>query len=81
MNGLNYAVEQRVRFIDLLLAHYGTIRRGVLSDFYGISIPQASLDLRLYGELAPDNMAYDMRAKLYRRTERFERLYPDPAIP
>lgn len=75
--GLNYAVEQRIRLIDMLLAHYGSIRRGIIMDFYGISMPQASNDLGLYAELAPGNMTYDLKAKAYLRTPQFERLYPD----
>jgi len=73
---LSYAVEQRIRLIDFLLFHYGTVRRGALRDYFGISEPQASNDLGLYQELAPGNMAYDMHAKLYRRTDTFERIYP-----
>lgn len=73
---LNYAVQQRLRMIDMLLEHYGTVRRSVLSDYFGISTPQASKDLGDYNEMAPGNMEYDLRAKCYKRTEQFKRIFP-----
>lgn len=71
----SYAVEQRLRFIDFLLAQYGTINRSALVDYYGISIPQASADIQEYVSLAPDNIRYDLSAKLYRKTDVFKRVY------
>jgi len=73
---MTYAVEQRLRMVDFLLAHYGTVNRAALCDFFGISVPQASLDFRAYLDLAPLNMRYDAQAKTYRRGERFVRQYP-----
>ncbi|HET6807235.1 MAG TPA: hypothetical protein VFH59_17500 [Frateuria sp.] len=67
----SYAVEQRLRLIDFLLYQYGSINRSALEFFFGISTPQASLDLRAYLALAPDNAVYDKAAKAYVRTERF----------
>jgi hypothetical protein len=71
-----YAKAQRMRMVDFLLAQYGTINRDALVDFFGISTPQASLDLAQYQQLAPQNMCYDTREKTYCRTEKFVRLYP-----
>lgn len=55
----NRALLERLRFIDLMLLHYGKINRAALEDMYGISTPQASLDFAKYMELAPNNMTYD----------------------
>lgn len=73
---MNYAIEQRMRLIDFLLGHYGTIQRAALADYFGISIPQASKDLSVYNKLAPANMKYDAVEKCYRRTDQFKRIYP-----
>lgn len=71
-----YAKAQRMRMVDFLLAHYGTLNREALCDFFGISIPQASLDIADYKALAPKNIAYSASEKTYRRTDHFVRLYP-----
>jgi hypothetical protein len=73
---LSPAVSLRLHFIDCALAHYGTLNRVLLMDYFGISQPQASIDIAAYKELAPDNMVYDSSTKRYRRTEAFKRLWP-----
>ena len=72
---MNYAVEQRLRFIDFLLSHYGTINRKALTDYFGISIPQAAKDFKDYMKIAPDNMFYSHTRKLYLKHPEFERLW------
>jgi hypothetical protein len=74
-NDIKYAVEQRLRLIDFLVAHYGTLRREAIVDYFGISTPQASLDIRQYMELAPSNLAYDKHSKCYRRADDFKRVW------
>jgi hypothetical protein len=74
-SNLTYAVEQRIRLIDFLVNHYGTINRSVLMDYFGISKPQASHDIQTYISLAPDNITYDNSTKTYRKNEQFKRLY------
>jgi hypothetical protein len=73
---MNGAVQVRLRFIDLILQHYGSIRRAVLMDYFGISSPQASADFGEYQKVADGNMKYDMKAKMYVRTESFKRKFP-----
>lgn len=72
---LTYAVEQRLRFIDFLLHHYGTLNRSAIMDFFGVSMPQAAIDIRDYLAIAPANAVYDKRAKTYRKTEAFARVW------
>lgn len=69
-----WAPERRLEFIDFRLLWDGTINRGELVDFFGISTQQASLDLARYTELAPRNLSYDKRAKTYRATVAFKPL-------
>lgn len=76
MSKAGFWLQYRMRFIDFLLEHYGTVRRTQLTDYFGISAPQASLDIAAYIESAPGNMIYDMKAKIYRRTPEFERKFP-----
>lgn len=72
---LQYAVEQRLRMIDFLVAHYGTVNRSALEDYYGISTPQASLDLKRYMEMAPNNIRYDGSQKTYICKPTFQRIW------
>lgn len=72
---MKYAIEQRLRLIDFLVAHYSQINRDALTDYYGISVPQASLDIREYMKLAPANLEYDKVQKTYRKTAQFVRLF------
>jgi len=66
--------ERRLEFIDFRLLWEGTINRGELVDFFGISIQQASSDLSRYIEQAPANLLYDKSAKTYRATADFKPL-------
>jgi hypothetical protein len=44
-------------------------------DVFGISVPQASLDLARYMELAPENMRYDRSVRVYLAGERFKPVF------
>jgi hypothetical protein len=68
--------ERRLEFIDVRLRWDGRINRSDLTTFFGISVPQASLDIAKYVELAPDNATYDRSARVYLAGERFKPLYP-----
>ncbi len=73
---MNAARLARLRFIDMLLEHYGTFNRSVVEDFYGLSTVQVSLDIQQYCRIAPENMEYDKSARTYRRTPTFKRHLP-----
>lgn len=71
----NYAVEQRLRFIDFLLHQYGVLNRIAIMDYFGISMPCATRDIQLYIKKAPDNIVYDNKAKTYIRGANFKRVW------
>ena len=68
---MNYAVEQRLRLIDFLLAFYGHVGRGELIVYFGIGEATATRDLALYAEQNPDNLVYEPGAKRWVRTANF----------
>jgi len=70
---VNGAQLQRLRFIDFLLDHYGQFNRAVIMDYFGMSKPQASLDIQAYIQLAPGNVEYNRSRKYYERTTQYER--------
>lgn len=69
--GKRYAIEQRIRFIDFLLSHYGYFNRSALETYYGISKPQASADISDYLEINPNGCVYNNRNCRYERSDSF----------
>ncbi|MCL2895100.1 WYL domain-containing protein [Brenneria tiliae] len=74
--GRSWGLERRLQFIDFRLRWEGNINRTDLTTFFGLSIPQASLDIAKYTEIAPDNLIYDRSAKTYIATPAFTPIYP-----
>ena len=62
---IRWGIEQRLEFIEFRLFWEGGINRSALRQQFGISIPQASNDLRRYAEQAPGNLIYDKSLKRY----------------
>ena len=73
---MNLAVAARLRFIDFLIDHVGYFQRAMLMDYFGLSLPQASLDFKLYHEQNPANCIYNPSTKRWERAAGFVRRYP-----
>jgi hypothetical protein len=71
--------ERRLEFIDSRLYWEGRLNRPALTEFFGISVQQASLDLAEYMRLAPGNTMYDTSQKTYLATEQFQPAFTDPS--
>lgn len=67
-----WSQERRLEFVDYRLQWEGQLNRSDLMDVFGISVPQASLDIARYMELAPENIRYDRSARVYLAGERFD---------
>lgn len=72
--------ERRLEFIDYRLRWDGQINRSDLTAFFGISVPQASLDLSEYTKRAPGNLEYDTSTKVYRASSSFEAAFASSAL-
>lgn len=74
-----WSQDQRLDFIDFRLYWEGRINRSDLRKHFGISIPQASLDLAEYLKSASDMVVYDKSEKVYLATQNFvpSRIPPD----
>ncbi len=72
---MNYAIEQRLRFIDFLLAHYGHISRNELKNYFGIAGAQATRDFSEYKKIAPNNLLLNESSKKWVRADTFKRVY------
>lgn len=73
---LQYAVEQRLRLIDFLLHHYGSVSRVELKDYFGIGGATVTRDFVLYQRMNPDSIVLDPKSKRYMRSLSFQRCYP-----
>lgn len=65
----------RLSFIEARLFFLGELRRVDVAKRFSQASIQASRDLALYKELAPDNLLYDFQAKRYLPAERFKLIF------
>lgn len=70
-----WSQDRRLEFVDFRLRWDGRLNRSDLTDFFGISVPQASLDIARYTELAPNNLVYDRSSRVYVAGPDFQPLY------
>lgn len=73
---MNYAVIQRLRLVDFLLGHYGSVSRAEIMDFFGIGPATATRDLAYYRDKHPANLVSNTVSKRYVKADTFERAYP-----
>jgi hypothetical protein len=73
--GLSWGLERRLQFIDFRLRWEGRLNRNDLVEHFGLSIPQASIDIAKYIELVPDNLRYDRSSKSYVTGADFKPMY------
>ena len=62
---IKWSQARRLQFIDFRLQWGGRINRRDVTDFFKISVPQASADIARYAELAPGNLEYDTSSRTY----------------
>jgi hypothetical protein len=76
---LTWSQESRLRALDAMAFWDGRVNRADLMRRFGISVPQATNDLRRYLEFAPGNLRYDPRDKAYLTEPGFEPLFGAPS--
>ena len=67
-----WGVDQRLEFIEFRLFWEGVLNRADIVQRFGVSAVQASADLALYKQLAPDNVTYDASKKRFVAAKRFQ---------
>ena len=72
---INQAQQERLSHIDFKACFLGTIGRSDLVTRFGIKEAAATRDITLYKDLAPENLEYDTKAKIYIRASSFEPLF------
>jgi predicted DNA-binding transcriptional regulator YafY len=69
--GFRWGIERRLEFVEFRLFWEGGVNRSDIVEEFGVSVPQASKDLALYQEQAPDNIVYDRSEKRYFASDAF----------
>lgn len=77
INKIRWGTERRLEFIEFRLYWEGGVRRGDITEKFGVSTPQASADLGLYQQLASGNLVYDSSQKRYVSTDDFTPIFLD----
>ena len=72
---VRWGMAQRFELIEWRAYWLGRVNRSDLEERFGVSTPQASVDLRSYQEAAPNNIEYDATAKAYVPTSTFTPKY------
>lgn len=75
LSKLNFSQKQRLAFIDFLLMFKGCFCRKDLTDKFEMGMANATRDITLYRELAPDNISLDNSSKNYFQTPGFKPLF------
>lgn len=75
LDGLSENQRDRLAHIDFTLLFKGEAVRADLIDRFGISSAQATKDLSLYRELAPQNIEYDLKQKRHLKGKGFIPLF------
>lgn len=72
---LNFPQKQRLAFIDFLLMFQGEFCRKDLTDKFEMGMANATRDITLYRELAPENAVLDNSSKSYVQSKSFVPLF------
>ncbi|WP_297505534.1 WYL domain-containing protein [Ferrovum sp.] len=72
---MTQAQRDRLAFVDLRLRFVGEIRRQDLVTRFGIQAAATTRDIAQYKELAPRNMEFDTKGKIYVRASWFRPLF------
>lgn len=77
LNEIKFSTRQRLQFIEVMAYYTGMISRSMLARAYGISDPAATKDLKLYNDLAPDNLEYNPSLFGFVPSAQFDEVFAD----
>ncbi|MGJ8594211.1 MAG: WYL domain-containing protein [Aquaticitalea sp.] len=76
---VSFSQKQRLAYIDFLLMFRGHFSRSDLTTKFEMGMANATRDISLYKELAPDNAELDNPSKQYYQTKKFKPLFKHDA--
>ncbi|RDH84114.1 MAG: WYL domain-containing protein [endosymbiont of Galathealinum brachiosum] len=77
LHEIKFATRQRLQFIEIMAYYLGHISRSMLAKAYGISDPAATKDLKLYNDLAPENLEYNPSLFSFVPSGKFDEVFAD----
>ncbi|VAW56325.1 FIG00640418: hypothetical protein [hydrothermal vent metagenome] len=77
LHEIKFVTRQRLQFIEIMAYYCGNISRSMLAKAYGISDPAATKDLKLYNELAPNNLEYNPSLFSFVPSKKFDEVFAD----
>lgn len=72
---ISFSQRQRLAFIDFLLMFKGSFSRSDLTTKFEMGMANATRDIALYRELAPNNSEFDNQVKYYFQTKGFKPVF------
>ena len=78
LDRINQSQQERLSNIDFRAYFLGEISRNDLIGKFGIKMAAATRDLKLYQELAPRNIFYDPKSRVYKPSANFKPLFEYP---
>ena len=78
INKLTQTQRDRLAFIELRLQFVGEMRRQDLTTRFGIQAAAATRDIGFYKELAPNNLNYNTKSKIYTYKDGFQPIFDFP---
>lgn len=76
-DNIKWNTRQRLQYIEIMAYYTGVVTRSDVARAFGISDAAATKDLKLYGDLAPDNLLYRHNVFGFVPNETFEPLFAD----
>jgi predicted DNA-binding transcriptional regulator YafY len=70
-----FAQRQRLAFIDFLLMFKGVLSRSDLTTKFEMGMANATRDIALYRELAPNNVTFDNKERTYLQSSSYQSLF------
>ena len=77
IDDIKQATRQRLEYIELMAFYTGVITRSDVARTFGISDAAATKDLKLYGQIAPDNLLYKHNVFGFIPSEQFDEVFAD----
>ena len=74
---IKQATRQRLEYIEVMAFYTGVVTRSDVARTFGLSDAAATKDLKLYGELAPDNLIYKHNVFGFVPSDSFVEMFAD----
>jgi len=74
---VKWATRQRLQYIELMAYYTGIVTRSDVAKAFGISDAAATKDLKLYGDLAPNNLIYNHSVFGFVPSDAFREVFAD----